>query len=126
MNIKKQVQISTANALDNKRGIAHQLGLKGTKTPFHFRNLIIDNVLAAWLSTYPLSVFTSRVYHDVIEGQTRADHYGKPVGTVLSSYRKKRVDEQTFDDICAAKKAEIRSLCIELGTINKLKLAIVL
>jgi hypothetical protein len=121
MNISKQIKFQLTDLLSNESLIHHQKIIKGTKVSYHLKNLLIDRVLNSWLATYPSNVYDQKMCHDVIVGQTRADHYGKAIGDVLNSFKCKKVDAQRFDDICAAKMVEIRKSCVDLGVIATIK-----
>jgi hypothetical protein len=121
MNTSKQVKFQLTDLLSNESLIHHQKIIKGTKVSYHLKNLLIDRVLNSWLATYPSNIYSQRWCHDVIVGRTRAEHYGKAIGDVLKSFKRKHVYAQRFDDICAAKMVEIRKSCVDLGVIATIK-----
>jgi hypothetical protein len=121
MNTSKQIKFQLTDLLSNESLIHHQKIIKGTKVSYHLKNLLIDRVLNSWLDTYPSNIYSQRWAYDTITCQNRADHYGKDIGHVLNSFKRKKVDAQRFDDICAAKMVEIRKSCVDLGVITTIK-----
>lgn len=85
------------------------------KALYRLRNSSIEKTVNEYCQTLPHLLFYPKIHRDIATCESRAEHYGVSVGSVIREFKKPRSD---YNSNLAKIKREVHSLAIEFDLIN--------